>query len=83
MTRSEFFLGHGGRDLLLFPDCTPGAVPPFGEAYGIDTVFDDSISEQADIYFEGGDHATLAHMAGPTFCKLMAHAKHGRFSSHH
>ena len=37
----------------LFPDCTPGAVPPFGEAYGIDTVFDDSISEQADIYFEG------------------------------
>jgi Ala-tRNA(Pro) deacylase len=67
----------------LFPDCTPGAVPPFGEAYGIDTVFDDSISEQADIYFEGGDHATLVHMAGPTFCKLMAHAKHGRFSSPH
>jgi Ala-tRNA(Pro) deacylase len=67
----------------LFPDCTPGAVPPFGEAYGIETVVDDSIAEQADIYLEGGDHATLVHMAGPAFCKLMAHAKHGRFSSHH
>jgi Ala-tRNA(Pro) deacylase len=67
----------------LFPDCTPGAVPPIGEAYGIETVVDDSIAEQADIYFEGGDHATLIHMAGPAFCKLMAHAKHGRFSRHH
>ena len=68
---------------MLFPDYTPGAVRPFGEAYGIDTVFDDSISEQADFYVEGGDNATLAYMAGPTFCKPMAHAKHCRFSSHH
>jgi len=67
----------------LFPDCASGAVPPIGEAYGIDTIIDDSIAEQADIYFEGGDHATLVHMVGPAFCKLMAHAKHGRFSTHH
>ncbi len=67
----------------LFPDCTPGAVPPIGEAYGIETVVDDSIAEQSDIYFEGGDHVTLVHMAGPAFCKLMANAKHGRFSRQH
>lgn len=67
----------------LFPDCTPGAVPPFGEAYGIDTVVDDSLTEQADIYFESGDHCTLVHVAGRAFCKLIAHAKRGRFSSHH
>ena len=67
----------------LFPDCTPGAVPPIGEAYGIETVIDDSIAEQPDIYFEGGDHATLIHMAGPEFCRLMPHAQHGRFSSPH
>ena len=66
----------------LFPDCKLGAVPPIGEAYGIETIVDDSIAEQADIYFEGGDHATLVHLAGPAFCK-MAHAKHGRFSTHH
>ena len=67
----------------LFPDCAPGAVPPFGEAYGIETVVDDSIAEQADIYLEGGDHATLVHLAGPAFCKLMAHAQHGRFGAKH
>ncbi|MBI4274263.1 MAG: YbaK/EbsC family protein, partial [Rhizobiales bacterium] len=52
----------------LFPDCDLGAVPPVGEAYGIETVVDDSIAEQSDIYFEGGDHATLVHMTGPAFC---------------
>jgi len=67
----------------LFPDCSPGAVPPIGEAYGIETVIDDSIAEQSDVYFEGGDHATLIHMAGPEFCRLMPHAQHGRFSSPH
>jgi len=56
---------------------------PIGEPYGIETIVDDSIAEQADIYFEGGDHATLVHLAGLAFCKLMAHAKHGRFSTHH
>ena len=66
----------------LFPDCKLGAVPPIGEAYGIDTTVDDSIAGQADIYFEGGDHATLFHLASPAFCKLMVHAKHGRFSTH-
>jgi len=67
----------------LFPDCKLGAVPPIGEAYGIETIVDDSIAEQDDIYFEGGDHATLVHLAGPAFCKLMVHIKHGRFSMHH
>lgn len=67
----------------LFPDCALGAVPPVGEAYGIETIVDDSIAEQADIYFEGGDHATLVHMAGPAFCQLMADVKHGHFSTHH
>jgi Ala-tRNA(Pro) deacylase len=64
----------------LLPDCAAGAVPPIGEAYGIETVIDDSIGEQPDIYFEGGDHATLVHMSGSAFCAAMAHAKHGRFS---
>ena len=64
----------------LLPDCTAGAVPPIGEAYGIETLVDDSIAAQPDIYFEGGDHTTLVHMSGPAFCTVMAHARHGRFS---
>lgn len=67
----------------LFPDCTTGAVPPIGQAYGIETIIDDRIAEQPDIYFEGGDHATLVHMSGAAFSTVMAHAKHGRISTHH
>jgi Ala-tRNA(Pro) deacylase len=64
----------------LLPDCAAGAVPPIGEAYGIETVVDESVVKQPDIFFEGGDHATLVHMSGRAFCAAMAHAKHGRFS---
>ncbi len=67
----------------LFPDCITGAVPPVGEPYGIETIVDDSIAEQPDIYLEGGDHMTLLHMSGTAFGTIMAQARHGRFSTHH
>jgi Ala-tRNA(Pro) deacylase len=67
----------------LFPDCALGAVPPIGGAYGIETVVDDSIDEQSDVYFEGGDHVTLVHMTGTAFRTVMAPAQHGRFSRPH
>jgi Ala-tRNA(Pro) deacylase len=67
----------------LFQDCELGAVPAMGECYGLDMVVDDSIEEQPEIYFEGGDHATLVHMTSRQFADLTAAARHGRFSSHH
>ena len=66
----------------LFPDCVLGAVPPVGEAYELDVIVDDSIQEQPDVYLEGGDHATLVHMDQAQFARLMAEARHGRFSVH-
>ena len=38
----------------LFDDCVPGAIPPVGGCYGLDTVVDDSIEEQPEVYLEGG-----------------------------
>jgi Ala-tRNA(Pro) deacylase len=66
----------------LFDDCAPGAVPPIGECYGLDTVVDDSIEEQPEVYLEGGDHATLVHMGHAQFASLTATARHGCFSVH-
>ena len=66
----------------LFPDCALGAVPPVGECYELDVIVDDSIQEQPDVYLEGGDHATLVHMDQAQFARLMAEARHGRFSVH-
>jgi len=64
----------------LFSDCLPGAVPALGTAYGLKTIVDDSLGEQTEIYFEGGDHQSLVHVSGPNFRKLMAAARHGRFA---
>lgn len=64
----------------LFADCASGAVPAAGECYGIDVLVDDSIEAQPEIWFEGGDHATLVHMRHDSFAAMMADAQHGRFS---
>ena len=67
----------------LFQDCVRGAIPAIGECYGLDTVVDDSIEEQPEVYFEGGDHTTLVHMTHAQFAKMTAAARHGSFSEHH
>ncbi len=66
----------------LFADCETGAFPAIGTAYGLDVIVDDSIAEQPEIYFEGGDHASLVHVKAEQFRKLVGDARHGRFSAH-
>jgi Ala-tRNA(Pro) deacylase len=71
------------RELVeLFKDCEPGAWPPLGPAYGIDTILDQSLVEATDIYFEAGDHRALVHLSGGDFIKLMANALRGQISHH-
>ena len=64
----------------LFRDCDPGAVPALGAAYGLKVVVDDSLAKELDIYLEGGDHASLVHLSGTTFAKLLANARHAHFA---
>jgi len=69
-----------GRQLALvredelveaFADCELGAVPPTGEAYGIETIVDSHLTSQPDIYFETGDHTKLIHVSGKQFRELV------------
>ena len=66
----------------IFMDCEPGAIPPLGQAYGIDVMIDDSLNELDDVYFEAGDHYDLIHLRGKDFSMLMEDAEHGSFSHH-
>lgn len=68
--------------VALFKDCQIGAVPPAGLLYDIDTVVDDALLEQPDVYFEAGDHDHLIHMNKENFKKLLGDATHGRISQH-
>ncbi len=75
-------LATEGEIETLFRDCACGAVPAIGAPYGMETIIDDSIAAQPDVYFEGGDHATLVHMTGKQFAELTAGTRHGQFSRH-
>jgi len=65
----------------LFTDCEVGALPPIGSAYGVETVVDDAIAEQPDIFFEAGDHEQLIHGSAETFQALLGESvQRGHFS---
>jgi Ala-tRNA(Pro) deacylase len=64
----------------LFRDCDIGAVPPVGDAYGMDVVVDDALCDQSEVYFEGGDHHSLVHVSHDEFGRLMGRARHARIS---
>jgi Ala-tRNA(Pro) deacylase len=74
-------LADEGDFPMLFRDCRPGAVPPLGEAYGVQTIIDDAIDEASDVYFEAGDHENLVHVTHNAFVELMPNAWHGHISS--
>jgi len=78
-----------GRDLGLatetevaatFGDCALGAIPPAGVLYDLDTIVDEALLEQDDVYFEAGDHEQLIHMNRADFGKLLGDARRARFS---
>ena len=64
----------------LFQDCDLGAVPPIGQAYGLDVVWDNQLRNRSDIYIEAGDHETLIHMKGEYFEQLMTDLPHNIIS---
>jgi len=64
----------------LFPDCEPGAVPPLGHAYDIETFLDEALTSLANVYFESGDHEHLVHTSGDGFKQLLSGVRHGHYS---
>jgi Ala-tRNA(Pro) deacylase len=73
-------LATKGEIAELFDDCEPGAVPPLGPAYGIETLLDESLTSLEDVYFEAGDHEQLVHLRGEDFQALLGDARRGHYS---
>lgn len=65
---------------MVFRDCDPGAVPALGLAYGVETIWDESLGYLDDLYFEAGDHEHLVHMRTRDYMELMRCCAHGSFS---
>lgn len=47
----------------VFPDCQPGAEPPFGNLYGVDTIVADRLREDDQIAFNAGTHTEVVRLA--------------------
>mgnify|MGYP003637087713 FL=1 len=55
----------------IFDDCELGAVPALGQVYGLPVIWDQSLMQMQDIYFESGDHKNLVHVDHGAFMELM------------
>ncbi len=64
----------------LFGDCQPGAVPPLGPSYGLNTLLDEALRTLPVVYFEAGDHEALVRINGDDFRALLKGARHGFYS---
>jgi Ala-tRNA(Pro) deacylase len=63
-----------------FPECEVGAMPPFGQLYGLDVWVAARLAEDEEIAFNAGDHSELIRMAYRDFDRLVQ-PKVGQFSS--
>ncbi|WP_025899770.1 aminoacyl-tRNA deacylase [Sneathiella glossodoripedis] len=71
LTDRELALSSESEFTPVFDDCKMGAVPPIGNAYGVNVLMDQSLEDNSDIYFEAGDHENLVHVTDWDFEILM------------
>ena len=51
----------------VFPDCEVGAMPPFGNLYGLEVFVAESLAEEGEIAFNAGSHKELVKMSFKDF----------------
>jgi len=54
-----------------FTDCEVGAMPPFGNLYGMDVYIAQSVSEHDEIIFNAGTHSEVIKMTYSDFERLV------------
>ncbi|MEH6571205.1 MAG: YbaK/EbsC family protein [Halioglobus sp.] len=64
----------------VFRDCELGAVPGFGQAYHMDMVWDDELSQHESLFFEAGDHESLIEIEHDDFLRLFDGFPHASIS---
>lgn len=55
----------------LFPECEVGAMPPFGNLYGMEVFVAASLTEDEEIAFNAGSHTELLKLAYKDFARLV------------
>ena len=55
----------------IFPDCAPGAMPPFGNLYQVPVYVDQALANQDQILFRVGTHRDAIKMAYADYARLV------------
>jgi Ala-tRNA(Pro) deacylase len=67
---SKVELATEGEFVDRFPGFEPGAMPPFGNLYGLDIYVAESLAEDEEIAFNAGTHTDLVKMTYADFERL-------------
>jgi len=63
----------------LFPDCEIGAMPPFGNLYGMDVYVAEELEDDEEIAFNAGSHNELVRLSYSDY-KRLVHPKVARLA---
>ena len=80
LSGAEVVLATEAEIAERFPDCEVGALPPFGSRYNMTTIFDQSLTSDEEIVFEGTSHHESIRMKLDDF-KALEHPVIGSFSA--
>jgi putative FmdB family regulatory protein len=58
-----------------FPDCEPGAMPPFGNLYGMEVFVAPELAQNDEIAFNAGTHTEVVRLAYRDFERLVHSAR--------
>jgi Ala-tRNA(Pro) deacylase len=64
-------LASEGQFKGMFPDCELGAMPPFGNLYGMEVYADQHLTEDDEIFFNACTHSELVRMSYQDFERLV------------
>ncbi len=62
---------HESDFVRTFPDCEPGAMPPFGNLFNMQVYVADSLMEDDEIAFNAGSHTELIRMSYDDYVRLV------------
>jgi len=67
-TRTLRFATHA--ELLALTGCVPGAVPPFGNLFGLPVFVDEALAERQEVAFSAGSNTVSIIVRGDDFLRL-------------
>jgi Ala-tRNA(Pro) deacylase len=69
--KSDLRLASEAELNALFPECDVGAMPPFGNLFGLDVIVSPPLTEDDEIAFNAGSHRDMVRMAYADFERLV------------